>query len=240
MGQLLSILKTPPTESININIEQVNPNPKELKLYTELNEWMQSSSKIIQQLKEYKGCASYIQKAISSASQEAEQEAWQHLTPSVVLLKQFYEYAIKIEQALPKVYDMLCFEDTVKVKNISEQLQNYQALTRCMALIIHFSSEFDDLKMVNPTIQNDFSYYRRTLSRYKGQDKGIAPVVSDELANRMSLFYAYPTPILNVLTTATTAYVNTKGVQTQVCEALINLAKVCLIAVQENKYFVFI
>ena len=237
MGQLFSLLKNAPADSINVNIEQVTPNEKELKLYTELSEWMQSSGKIIQQLKEYKGCASYIQKAISTASQEAEQEAWQHLTPCVVMLKQFYEYAIKIEQALPRVLDMLCFEDGAKVKNIAEHLQNYQACTRCMALIIHFSSEFDDLKMVNPTIQNDFSYYRRTLSRYKGQDKGIAPVVSDELANRMSLFYAYPTPLLNVLTNATTTYVNTKGVQSQVTDCLASLARVCLIAVAENKYF---
>lgn len=57
-------------------------------------------------------------------------------------------------------------------------------------------------KMKNPSIQNDFSYYRRTLSRLKmsAEHKAQleAAVVKDELANRMSLFYAYPTPMLKV------------------------------------------
>jgi hypothetical protein len=55
--------------------------------------------------------------------------------------------------------------------------------------------------MNNPAIQNDFSYYRRTLSRMKMQDPegddGVA--VTNEEANRMSLFYASPTPMLKCI-----------------------------------------
>jgi len=69
--------------------------------------------------------------------------------------------------------------------------------------------KFDDLKMNNPAIQNDFSYYRRTLSRMKmtGGDESKA-VVSNEEANRMSLFYAYPTPMLRSVSDATTKFVS--------------------------------
>lgn len=38
-----------------------------------------------------------------------------------------------------------------------------------------------------------------------------APEVSDDLANRMSLFYANPTPMLNTLSSATSKLI-TKGV----------------------------
>ena len=70
--------------------------------------------------------------------------------------------------------------------------------------------KFDDLKMSNPAIQNDFSYYRRTLSRMKMNNTGgeDQAVVTNEEANRMSLFYAYPTPILKTISDATTKFVS--------------------------------
>jgi len=60
--------------------------------------------------------------------------------------------------------------------------------------------------MVNPAIQNDFSYYRRTLNRMKTQQKDVNIKVRDELANRMSLFYAYPTPMMKVLSETTAGF----------------------------------
>ena len=78
--------------------------------------------------------------------------------------------------------------------------------------------------MANPNVQNDFSYYRRTLNRMKAQNKKYIEkflrehaeknnnekpkemprekypiVVHDELANRMSLFYANATPMLRCI-----------------------------------------
>jgi len=60
--------------------------------------------------------------------------------------------------------------------------------------------------MVNPAIQNDFSYYRRVLSRMKNADKDKKSeiLVDEELANKMSFFFAYPTPMMKVLIDATT------------------------------------
>jgi hypothetical protein len=60
--------------------------------------------------------------------------------------------------------------------------------------------------MSNPSIQNDFSYYRRTVSRMKSgmvilnlkKSKADA-VVSDDLANKMSLFFAHATPFTKSL-----------------------------------------
>ena len=67
--------------------------------------------------------------------------------------------------------------------------------------------------MNNPAIQNDFSYFRRTMSRRgmnsaaSGIDYDEGKCVSTEMANEMSLFYAESTPMLKALSTATTRFV---------------------------------
>jgi len=93
--------------------------------------------------------------------------------------------------------------------------------------------------MTNPAIQNDFSYYRRTISRnrinnlqVRGAPQDHLPEgqraqqcchqphvpstpqldaeseVNNEIANRMSLFYAEATPMLKTLSNATTKFVS--------------------------------
>ncbi|CAG2061202.1 unnamed protein product [Timema podura] len=66
--------------------------------------------------------------------------------------------------------------------------------------------------MKTPAIQNDFSYYRRTMTRQRmSSQDGLLLTdtreVTNELANRMSLFYAHATPMLKVLSEATTRFV---------------------------------
>lgn len=69
------------------------------------------------------------------------------------------------------------------------------------------------VQMTTPAIQNDFSYYRRTVMRGKlesnnGTDPGEDDVTIDhQLANKMSLFYANSTPMLKILSEATSKFV---------------------------------
>ena len=83
---------------------------------------------------------------------------------------------------------------------VIELFEKNQASAYQLAQIVDFSLNFDMLKMSNPNIQNDFSYYRRTVSRMKmGNTRGDI-VVNDELANRMSLFFAHSSPVSKALT----------------------------------------
>lgn len=86
--------------------------------------------------------------------------------------------------------------------------------------------------MKTPAIQNDFSYYRRTVMRQKmvGLGEDTATTVNSELANRMSLFYAHATPMLKVLSEATSQFVqdNSDIPVEQTTETLGTMAKVCL------------
>lgn len=49
----------------------------------------------------------------------------------------------------------------------TQHLETQQALVKQFAEILDFVLKFDDMKMTNPAIQNDFSYYRRTVSRLR-------------------------------------------------------------------------
>lgn len=72
--------------------------------------------------------------------------------------------------------------------------------------------------MTTPSIQNDFSYYRRIVSRHNlsstiGDEQVLFKTtendeqISSALASHMSLFYAQPTPMLKVLSEATMKFV---------------------------------
>lgn len=145
-------------------------------------------------------------------------------------------------------------------KNLTprEHLQTQQATVKQFAEILDFVLKFDDLKMNNPAIQNDFSYYRRTLNRRRMEDPEqilsedpaksgqcinepsvTRSVLSNELANRMSLFYAQATPMLKVLSDTTSKFVRenselpvehtteTLSTMSQVCQRMIENPYVC-------------
>lgn len=91
----------------------------------------------------------------------------------------------------------------------TQHLETQQALVKQLAEILEFVLKFDEFKMKTPAIQNDFSYYRRTLSLASSVHKVESEdnlYISNELANRMSLFYAHATPMLRVLSNSTIAF----------------------------------
>lgn len=94
--------------------------------------------------------------------------------------------------------------------------------------------------MVTPGIQNEFSYYRRTLNRMKlSKEEANAIKIKDELANRMSLFFAYPTPMMRSLADTTVKCLESgNGAVTKqsVIQGLALMANVCQDMVAKRKY----
>ncbi|CAG8728608.1 17611_t:CDS:2, partial [Acaulospora morrowiae] len=102
---------------------------------------------------------------------------------------------------------------------------------------------FDYLKMKTPSIQNDFSYYRRTLSRGKlASETGLrTDMIEDELVIRIFLFYAYPTPTKTV--TDVTVLFAKNNPDRSILECLSLLAAGCIerplqLTLQRQLYFV--
>ncbi|GES87197.1 protein FAM49B-like [Rhizophagus clarus] len=223
---------------LNLDLENATPTQEESDLYGHVSELLRPVNDLLDSLRHYEGCGDLIRKAISNPTSDNEEEAWQAVQPAVVKLKQYFEYSASLEDAYPKLLKILC------EGNVRKNIEQYQALTKLLAEILDFAFEFDYLKMKTPSIQNDFSYYRRTLSRGKlaNETDLKTAMIEDELANRISLFYAYPTPMLKTVTDVTALFVNKNNLGRSVSECLSILAAACYHAVtkkrtQRNDFF---
>jgi hypothetical protein len=223
-------------KSIDIFLDLENAKPgtdEEKQIYDTVSAILNKGPTILQKLQSYSGCEDSIRKAITSPGQETEEVAWNTVVPAVEQLKEFYDFSIELESCFPKLLVALCKTDPKQ--NIASQ----QALAKQMADVFDFVLRFDDLKMVNPAIQNDFSYYRRTLNRKKITKTDVNIVIRDELANRMSLFFAYPTPMMNVINETTTKFLgqDASGVPREnVNMALATMANVCQEMIFQKKF----
>lgn len=234
MGSLISYIQGGgPSEDLFLDFENAMPETEEEKaIHATVGEVLNKGPEILEKLSSYQGCEEYIRKAITNPSAETEEEAWNSVLPAVDQLKEFYDFSLELEDCFPKLLVALCKDDP------KASLANLQSLAKQLADVFDFVLRFDDLKMVNPAIQNDFSYYRRTLNRMKLSKKDLNISIRDELANRMSLFFAYPTPMMNVINETTVKFLAAgDGVpRDNVTNALATMANVCHEMVERKKY----
>lgn len=165
------------------------------------------------------------------------------LLPAVLLLKDLFDYSKELETVFPKLLVALMKDDQAALTNAQQSaLATQQALAKQLADVIDFVLQFDDAKMINPGIQNDFSYYRRSLARLLlNKETAEDIVVKDELANRMSLFFASPTPMMKVITDCTTSYVEEHGAAQNISRDSVTIglslmANVCLEMVAKHRF----
>eukprot|EP00123_Amoebidium_parasiticum_P000766 comp11667_c0_seq1/m.6188 comp11667_c0_seq1/g.6188 ORF comp11667_c0_seq1/g.6188 comp11667_c0_seq1/m.6188 type:complete len:318 (-) comp11667_c0_seq1:362-1315(-) len=194
MGQLFaSLRKENKKEAVDLflDFENAMPTEHEQEVYVYVADKLKDAQTVVGLLRNYEGASDAIRQAI--ANPKLEEETWAKVCPLIKQLKDVYDYSANLEAAVPKLLTALCSETPT-----AKSLDARQALTKQFAEIMHFVLTVDDLKMSNPAIQNDFSYYRRMVSRMKmGSGEQGQVVVKDDMANKMSLFYAYPTPFLN-------------------------------------------
>jgi len=191
-----------PPEEVFIDFENAQPSDEEREIHSTVAAVLDKGPVILDRLFKYDGCEEFIRKAITTPGPETEEAAWNAVLPAVDQLQEFYDFSLELEACFPKLLVALCKNDP------KQSLANQQALAKQLADVFDFVLRFDDSKMVNPAIQNDFSYYRRTLNRMKLSKKDLNIKIRDELANRMSLFFAYPTPMMKVLSETTVKFLS--------------------------------
>lgn len=240
MGQLLSLISgSDNAEKVFIDFEKAIPSEDEKALHEAVAEVLNKAPVILDRLRKYAGCEEFIRKAITTPGPETEEAAWEAVLPAVDQLQQFYDFSLELEQCFPKLLVALCKNEKGGTdKAPRNHLSNMQALAKQLADVFDFVLRFDDAKMVNPAIQNDFSYYRRTLNRMKLSKKDANIKIRDELANRMSLFFAYPTPMMKVLSETTAKFLSTDVTvpRENVTSVLATLANVCHDMVENKKF----
>ncbi|CAB4068097.1 Protein FAM49B [Lepeophtheirus salmonis] len=76
-------------------------------------------------------------------------------------------------------------------------------LLNTFAKILEFVLKFDELKLVNPALQNDFAYYRRTTQKSKNRD----PFLNIDMAASMSPFFGHAAPMLKSISSCVEYYI---------------------------------
>jgi len=216
---------------IFLDFENATPSTEEeKKIYAEIQEYLKNAEEILTEIAGFQGCDVVIRKAITTPSPANDKAAWDAIVPSVDTLKKFYDFSVDLEEVFPKLL-MHLFSNN----QATQTLKGQQALAKQLADILDFVLRFDDAKMINPAIQNDFSYYRRSLSKQKNKVDNIK--IKDELANKMSLFFAYPTPMLKVIHYTTQKLVEGGSIgKDDVVFGFSLLANVCLEMVEVCKF----
>lgn len=242
MGVLLAKLQSDPNPlDVFVDFENTKPgSPEEEEVYNKIEPILERSVDVLRRIEVYgkvegEGCGELIRKAINQPNEETQTAAWVAVLPMVDQLREFYEYSTALEQAIPLILTTL----TKSSPDAETALTKNQALTRQLATIFNFVLRFDDSKMTNPAIQNDFSYYRRSLNKMKMQQGAAIEVpIKDELANKMSLFYAYPTPMMKCLSETTVAYVseNPSTPREQITGLFAMMANACYSMVATKKF----
>uniref|UniRef100_A0A3Q0SKT6 Family with sequence similarity 49 member A, like n=1 Tax=Amphilophus citrinellus TaxID=61819 RepID=A0A3Q0SKT6_AMPCI len=210
MGNLLKVLACAELEHgpiVFLDFEHAQPTEAETAVWNQVSAVLEEAHGILAELQSYNGAGQEIREAIQNPSDLALQEkAWNAVCPLVAKLKRFYEFSLRLENALRSLLEALTSPPYAPMQHLERE----QALAKQFAEILHFTLSFDELKMTNPAIQNDFSYYRRTISRNRlnNQQLEAENEVNNEMANRMSLFYAEATPMLKTLSNATTKFVS--------------------------------
>lgn len=119
-------------------------------------------------------------------------------------------------------------DDNEKISELT--LLTHQALVREFALILDFLLKFDQTKMMKPQIQNDFSFYKRTMSK-QNEDylSDLEWPVSQEKVGFVSMFLAQS--IVMMKEVAQNIGNNKKSLK---CFAV--FANACLDLLKENKF----
>jgi len=155
MGKLIGALGGG-TPEVDIFIDFQNAKPtseEEQAIYNQVSAVLDKGPGILDKLFKYEGCEEYIRKAITNPGPDTEASAWESVLPAVDQLQEFYDFSLELEACFPKLLVALCKNDP------KSSLASQQALAKQLADVFDFVLRFDDSKMVNPAIQNDFSYY---------------------------------------------------------------------------------
>ncbi|XP_036235384.1 CYFIP-related Rac1 interactor A isoform X1 [Molothrus aeneus] len=240
MGNLLKVLTCTELDqgpNFFLDFENAQPTDGEREVWNQISAVLQDSESMLADLQAYKGAGQEIRDAIQNPNDiQLQEKAWNSVCPLVVRLKRFYEFSLRLEKALQSLLESL----TCPPYTPTQHLEREQALAKEFAEILHFTLRFDELKMRNPAIQNDFSYYRRTISRNRinNMHLDIENEVNNEMANRMSLFYAEATPMLKTLSNATTHFVSenkTLPIE-NTTDCLSTMASVCKVMLETPEY----
>ncbi|KAJ5075563.1 hypothetical protein M0811_07133 [Anaeramoeba ignava] len=168
MGQLLRYFSST-KEPLDIFLDLENARPKtteETTVYEQVSDVLKQGPDFLNRFRNLPNCSNEVRQAISSPNVDTETKAWNAVLPIVQELGEIFLFSNQIEKLVPLLLGQLCVKGGDEAK---DRLVSQQALAKQLGDVIDLVLDFDDIKMHNTTFQNDFSYYRRVVSRFDNQ-----------------------------------------------------------------------
>ncbi|KAF1741540.1 hypothetical protein MXB_1658, partial [Myxobolus squamalis] len=201
MGQLLRSLGLVPGEQkcrhVYLNLEgrhvlaslDIEPTADETEIYQRTLPIIEKIESTVEMMQSYGGVSDLISRVIANPKDEQLlDKTWEALNPHLEKIKTFSEYSEEIRQIFPLLLNRLC-----QSSDFVETITKNPSTTKHFAQILDFCFRFDEIK-------NDLSFYRRQLSHLKSSLPEEELIISREGANRMTLFFASPTPFFVLIT----------------------------------------
>ncbi|CAM9711113.1 unnamed protein product [Pylaiella littoralis] len=191
----------PPFETEGTERGEPPETPKDRQdreLYGELCSLVDGCLESIGTTREYVGCGPIFRQSMAAPEDgDLENAAAKALLPNVQQIRAFFELSRDMEQLMPVLLRRLA-----ELSSIVERPLLVCKLTELLQAVL----EWDQLKMMQPQIQNDFATYRRYLSRLKKKaEAGLLSElpVADTDANAISMFIAENVPMMVTLARVT-------------------------------------
>jgi len=145
---------------IELTLNEPEPsNEIERQLVEEVSANIIKTPELLEFITNYKGCEDSIRDALSNpGDEEKENTAFDAVSDVVEILEKFYNFSLQIMVIWPKLLGSICSENPL------ESIGNQQATIKQLSELFKFVFLFDNEKIMHPSIQNDFAYYRRVFS----------------------------------------------------------------------------
>lgn len=230
MGSFFSLFNG--GDSLDVKIDfNAEPAEHEKELCDRVSDILSKGEAHFKQLEEYKDCSQDIRRALSDPTPENETAAFSSVKVVSVTLKRFYEFSKELDELFCQLLKHLTADDE------KSSIQEKQALSKKMAQIVDFVLKFDEMKIGKPGLQNDLSYYRRTVPKHLNEPD---IVVRDDEASFILLFIAQPSPMMSVLSKSVAQVMKDKEARLnyseQVPRVLSLMANICLSLVKSKQY----
>lgn len=211
-----------------VDFKSAQPSENEKALCEQVDLLLNRGSELVKHVEGYTDCSAVIRKALSNPTPENEEEAFKIVKTNANLINDFYQHSKSMEVVFPKLLKALSADDEKR------SVQDKQAVAKKTAELLDFVLKFDELKMLRPGMQNDFSFYRRSLGRHAADPDLI---VKDDEASFISLFIAQPIPMMTVLISSTSELLNQDAQSsTTIPRVLATMANVCLHLVKTKTF----
>jgi len=192
MGQLF----TKPAEDVFIDLQNAKPTEMETKVYERVQVVLARGEEVSKMIEDYKGCQDVARKAMATPNRETEEAAFAALVGAVEYIDAIFQQAKSLEEVTPLIIDALSVTPREEKDKSKLSVGTCQALSAQFALLLDLALRFDQIRMRQPFLSNDFAFYRRLLPKFI-RDPRVR--IRDDDAGGMALFTAEVTPMMNAI-----------------------------------------